>query len=44
VLKDGTVTWVPAVDANRTILLGCLTGIVSLLVIRSIARTLARRG
>jgi uncharacterized spore protein YtfJ len=43
-LKDGTVTWVPAVDANRTILLGCVTGIVSLLVIRSIARTVAKRG
>ena len=43
-LKDGTVTWVPAVDANRTILLGCLTGIVSLLVIRSIVRTVAKRG
>jgi uncharacterized spore protein YtfJ len=44
VLKDGAATWVPAVDANRTILLGCLTGIVSLLVIRSIVRTLAKRG
>jgi uncharacterized spore protein YtfJ len=43
-LKDGDVTWVPAVDANRTIFLGCLTGIVSLLVIRSIARTVAKRG
>lgn len=44
VLKSGEVSWVPAVDANRTILLGCLTGIVSLLVVRSIVRGLARGG
>jgi uncharacterized spore protein YtfJ len=44
VIKDGDVSWVPAVSANRTILLGCLTGIVSLLVIRSIVRTLVKRG
>lgn len=43
-LKDGALTWVPAVDANRVVFLGCLTGIVSLLVIRSIVRTMARRG
>ncbi len=43
-LKDGTVSWVPAVDSNRIVLLGCLTGIVALLVIRSIARTLVKRG
>jgi uncharacterized spore protein YtfJ len=43
-LKDGATTWVPAVDVNRTIFLGCLTGIVSLLVIRSIARALVKRG
>ena len=44
VMKDGTATWVPAVDANRTILLGILTGIVSLLVLRSVIRTVVRRG
>ena len=43
VLKNGDVTWVPAVDANRSVLLGCLTGIVAMLVARSIVRTLARR-
>jgi uncharacterized spore protein YtfJ len=42
VLKDRDVSWVPAVNANRTILLGCLTGIVALLVVRSIARSVAR--
>jgi uncharacterized spore protein YtfJ len=43
VLKDGQATWYPAVDANRTILLGILTGIVGLLVVRSIVRSLAKR-
>lgn len=44
VLKNGEVSWVPAVDANRSVLLGCLTGIVSLLVIRSVVRTIVKRG
>ncbi|MFI5258335.1 MAG: spore germination protein GerW family protein [Candidatus Limnocylindrales bacterium] len=43
VLRNGEMGWVPAVDANRTILLGCLTGIVSLLVARSMIRTLLKR-
>lgn len=42
-LKDGEATWYPAVDANRTILLSMLTGIVALLALRSIVRTLAKR-
>jgi uncharacterized spore protein YtfJ len=42
-LKNGEIEWEPAVDANRTVLLGCLTGIVSLLVLRSIVRTLSKR-
>jgi uncharacterized spore protein YtfJ len=44
VLTNGEVSWVPAVNANRTVLLGCLTGIVSLLVLRSIVRSLIKRG
>jgi uncharacterized spore protein YtfJ len=44
VLKNGEMSWIPAVDANRSILLGCLTGIVSLLVVRSIVRTIVKRG
>jgi uncharacterized spore protein YtfJ len=43
VVKNGDVTWVPAMDANRTAMLGMLTGIVSLLVLRSIVRTVAKR-
>jgi uncharacterized spore protein YtfJ len=44
VLKNGEVSWVPAVDANRSVLLGHLTGIVALLVLRSIVRTTVKRG
>jgi uncharacterized spore protein YtfJ len=44
VLKNGEVSWIPAVDQNRTILLSLLTGIASLLVLRSVVRTIARRG
>jgi len=29
-MKNGEMSWIPAVDANRSILLGCLTGIISL--------------
>jgi uncharacterized spore protein YtfJ len=44
VLRNGDVTWVPAVDANRSIVLGCLTGIVAMLVARSVIRTIVKRG
>jgi uncharacterized spore protein YtfJ len=44
VVKDGELSWHPAVDTNRSILLGCLTGIVALLVFRSVARSMVRRG
>jgi uncharacterized spore protein YtfJ len=44
VLKNGEVSWIPAVDQNRTIILGVLTGIASLLVLRSIVRTVVKRG
>jgi hypothetical protein len=43
-MKNGEMSWIPAVDANRSILLGCLTGIISLLVLRSIVRTIVKRG
>ena len=43
VIKDGELAWHPAVDTNRTILIGCLTGIVGLLVIRSVARAIVKR-
>jgi len=43
VIKDGEVTWRPALDLNRTILVGQLLGIVALLTLRSVAKTLAKR-
>jgi len=42
VIKDGEATWRPALDLNRTILVGQLVAIVALLVLRSVAKTLAR--
>jgi uncharacterized spore protein YtfJ len=43
VIKDGEATWKPALDLNRTILVGQLIAIVALLVTRSVVKTLARR-
>jgi uncharacterized spore protein YtfJ len=43
VIKDGEATWRPALDLNRTILVGQLVGIVGLLVLRSIVKSLAIR-
>ena len=42
-IKDGEVKWIPAVDATRIALLGQVVGMVALLVIRSISRSVARR-
>lgn len=44
VVKDGETTWLPVVDVNRSIMLGCLTGITALLVLRSVIRALVKRG
>jgi uncharacterized spore protein YtfJ len=43
VIKDGDVQWRPALDLNRTILVGQLVAIVALLTIRSVAKALAKR-
>src|SRR6266542_1553459 len=43
VIKDGEVSWRPAVDLNKVILGGQIVGIIALLALRSIVRTLARR-
>jgi uncharacterized spore protein YtfJ len=42
-IKDGEVKWVPAVDATRIAVLGQVVGVVALLVIRSISRSVVRR-
>ena len=43
VIKDGEATWKPALDLNRTILVGQLIAIVALLVTRSVVKALAKR-
>jgi len=43
VIKDGEVTWRPAMDLNRTILMGQLVAIVALLSLRSIVKAIAAR-
>jgi uncharacterized spore protein YtfJ len=42
-IKGDQVTWVPAADTTRVIILAQVVGIVALLVIRSIVRTRRKR-
>ena len=42
VIKDGEAKWKPALDLNRTILVGQIIAIVALLVTRSVVKTLAK--
>ncbi len=42
-IKDGELTWVPAADTTRVIILGQVVAIIALLVIRSIARGRRKR-
>ncbi len=43
VIKDGDATWRPAIDLNRTILVGQLVAIVTLLSLRSVLTAFAKR-
>jgi uncharacterized spore protein YtfJ len=43
VIRGGEVTWEPALDVTRTAMMGMFTGIVALLVLRSIAKAIFRR-
>lgn len=43
VIKDGVVKWSPAIDVNRAIIGGQIATIFFLLVVRSIAKALAKR-
>jgi uncharacterized spore protein YtfJ len=43
VVKNGEVNWEPAVDVNRISMMGIAAGIVALLVLRSIVKSLASR-
>ncbi len=44
VIKDGEVTWQPAIDVNRAILGGQLFAITALLVLRSVIKARRRAG
>lgn len=43
VIRDGSVRWEPALDLNRTILVGQIVAIVALLTLRSIVKAIAKR-
>ena len=43
VIKNGEATWRPAMDLNRTILMGQLVAIVALLSLRSIVKAITSR-
>jgi uncharacterized spore protein YtfJ len=43
IIKDGDAVWRPAIDLNRTILIGQLLGIVMILSLRSIFTAWAKR-
>jgi uncharacterized spore protein YtfJ len=43
VVRDGKVSWQPAVDVNKIVLGGQIVGVVLLLTIRSLVRHLSRR-
>ncbi|GDY31911.1 spore germination protein GerW family protein [Gandjariella thermophila] len=42
VVRDGTVTWQPAIDVNRAILAGAAASVAALLVLRTIIRMLVK--
>lgn len=42
VIKDGDVQWRPAIDLNRTILVGQIVAIVALLTVRSVVKNLTK--
>jgi uncharacterized spore protein YtfJ len=43
VVRDGQVTWRPAVDVNRVVLGGQIVAVVALLTVRALVRHRARR-
>lgn len=44
VIKGDEVRWQPALDVNRVILMGQVVAIVALLTLRTIVKSLAKRG
>ena len=43
VISDGDVRWVPSVDTNRLAVVGMITALVALVILRSIVRSVVRR-
>jgi uncharacterized spore protein YtfJ len=43
VIRNGEVTWLPAIDVNRIILGGQIVAVAALIIARSIVRTRTRR-
>lgn len=43
VIRNGEVEWEPAVDATRIAVMGMMTGVVALLVARSIVKAIFRK-
>jgi uncharacterized spore protein YtfJ len=43
-IKDGVVTWVPALDLTRVIVLGQVVAIIALMVVRTLVRRLVKKG
>jgi uncharacterized spore protein YtfJ len=43
IVRGGEVAWEPAIDASRIAVMGMLTAIVTLLVLRSVVKTIFRR-
>jgi hypothetical protein len=43
VVRDGKVAWEPAIDASRIAIMGMLTAMVTLLVLRSVVKAIFGR-
>jgi uncharacterized spore protein YtfJ len=43
VVRDGNVTWEPALDGSRIAIMGMVTAIVTMLVLRSVAKAVLGR-
>jgi uncharacterized spore protein YtfJ len=43
VVRDGQVSWEPAIDASRLAIMGMLTAMVTMLVLRSVVKAIFKR-
>jgi hypothetical protein len=42
-IKDGVVTWVPALDLTRVIVIGQIVVIIALMVVRTLVRRIGKK-